>query len=88
VFVNGKSLMENAGLLTDVRVKVRDWVSACLLVAKVWASHLYRISPAGELRGLCVVPLTLPCIVSLDWFVRHPETLLLRRRRYSTAGKM
>lgn len=31
--VNGKSLIEQAGLqLCDVRVKVRDWVSACMLV--------------------------------------------------------
>jgi DNA-binding transcriptional LysR family regulator len=31
--VNGESLMEQAGLqLSDVRVTVRDWISACLLV--------------------------------------------------------
>ena len=33
--VNGKSLMEKAGLqLSDIRVTVRDWISACKLVAE------------------------------------------------------
>jgi DNA-binding transcriptional LysR family regulator len=84
--VNGQSLMENAGLKwTDVRVKVRDWVSACLLAGEGLGVALVPESALPEtLRGLCVVPLPLPCIVSLDWFVRHREMHLLRRRRYST----
>ncbi|MGK3194273.1 LysR family transcriptional regulator [Enterobacter soli] len=57
--VNGQSLMENAGLqLTDVRVKVRDWVSACLLAGEGLGVALVPESALPEtLRGLCVVPL-------------------------------
>lgn len=56
--VNGQSLMENAGLqLTDVRVKVRDWVSACLLAGEGMGVALVPESALPEeLRGLCVVP--------------------------------
>jgi len=58
--VNGRSLMENAGLqLTDVRVKVRDWVSACMLVGEGMGVALVPESALPEeLHGLCVVPLT------------------------------
>lgn len=58
--VNGQSLMENAGLqLTDVRVKVRDWVSACLLAGEGMGVALVPESALPEeLRGLCVVPVT------------------------------
>ena len=57
--VNGRSLMENAGLqLTDVRVKVRDWVSACMLVGEGMGVALVPESALPEeLHGLCVVPL-------------------------------
>lgn len=56
--VNGKSLMEQAGLqLSDVRVTVRDWISACLLVLEGMGVALIPESALpGELRGLCVVP--------------------------------
>ncbi|MDD7995411.1 MULTISPECIES: LysR family transcriptional regulator [Kosakonia] len=58
--VNGKSLMEQAGLqLSDVRVKVRDWSSACLLVREGMGVALVPESALPvELRGLCVVPVT------------------------------
>lgn len=58
--VNGKSLMEKAGLqLPDIRVTVRDWISACKLVAEGMGVALVPESALpGELRNLCVVPLT------------------------------
>lgn len=58
--VNGKSLMEQAGLrLSDVRVTVRDWLSACLLVREGMGAALIPESALPvELRGLCVVPVT------------------------------
>lgn len=58
--VNGESLMEQAGLqLSDVRVTVRDWISACLLVREGMGVTLIPESALpGELRGLCVVPVT------------------------------
>lgn len=58
--VNGKSLMEQAGLrLSDVRVTVRDWISACLLVREGMGVALIPESALPvELRGLCVVPVT------------------------------
>lgn len=58
--VNGKSLMEQAGLhLSDVRVKVRDWISACMLVREGMGVALIPESALPvDLRGLCVVPLT------------------------------
>lgn len=58
--VNGKSLMEQAGLqLSDIRVKVRDWSSACLLVREGMGVALVPESALPvELRGLCVVPVT------------------------------
>lgn len=58
--VNGKSLIEQAGLhLSDVRVKVRDWVSACLLVREGMGVALVPESALpAELRGLCVMPVT------------------------------
>ncbi|RDK15525.1 MULTISPECIES: LysR family transcriptional regulator [Enterobacterales] len=58
--VNGKSLMEQAGLrLSDVRVTVWDWISACLLVREGMGVALIPESALPvELRGLCVVPVT------------------------------
>lgn len=58
--VNGKSLMEKAGLqLSDIRVTVRDWISACKLVAEGMGVALVPESALPEaLRNLCVVPVT------------------------------
>ena len=58
--VNGKSLMEMAGLqLSDIRVTVRDWISACKLVGEEMGVALVPESALPEtLRNLCVVPLT------------------------------
>lgn len=60
--VNGKSLIEQAGLqLCDVRVKVRDWVSACMLVREGMGVTLVPESALpAELRGLCVMPVAPP----------------------------
>lgn len=82
--VNGKSLIEQAGLqLCDVRVKVRDWVSACMLVREGMGVTLVPESALpAELRGLCVMPVAPLYIVNLVWFVRHPEKLLVPRRHY------
>lgn len=57
--VNGKSLMEQAGLrLTDIRVNVRDWISACLLVCEGMGVTLVPESALpAVLQGGCVVPL-------------------------------
>ena len=58
--VNGKSLMEMAGLqLSDIRVTVRDWISACKLVGEEMGVALVPESALPEtLRNLCVAPLT------------------------------
>lgn len=58
--VNGKSLMEKAGLqLSDIRVTVRDWISACKLVGEGMGVALVPESALPEeLRSLCVVPVT------------------------------
>lgn len=58
--VNGKSLIEQAGFqLSDVRVKVRDWISACMLVREGMGVALVPESALPtELRGLRVVPVT------------------------------
>ncbi|THB81959.1 LysR family transcriptional regulator, partial [Pantoea allii] len=58
--VNGKSLIEQAGFqLSDVQVKVRDWISACLLVREGMGVALVPASALpAELRGLSVVPVT------------------------------
>ncbi len=58
--VNGKSLMEKAGLqLVDIRVTVRDWISACKLVAEGLGVAIVPESALPEaLRNLCVVPVT------------------------------
>jgi len=57
--VNGKSLIEEAGFqLSDVQVKVRDWISACLLVREGMGVALVPESALPtKLRGLSVVPL-------------------------------
>lgn len=57
--VNGKSLMEKAGLqLSDLRVTVRDWMSACILVREGMGVALIPESTLPEEhRGLSVVPL-------------------------------
>jgi len=58
--VNGKRLIEQAGFqLSDVQVKVRDWISACLLVREGMGVALVPESALpAELRGLSVVPVT------------------------------
>lgn len=58
--VNGKSLIEQAGLqLSDVRIKVRDWISACMLVRENMGIALVPESALpAERRGLSVVPIT------------------------------
>lgn len=58
--VNGKSLIEQAGLqLFDVRIKVRDWISACMLVRENMGVALVPESALpAERRGLSVVPIT------------------------------
>ena len=58
--VNGKSLIEQAGLqLSDVRIKVRDWISACMLVRENMGVALVPESALpAERRGLSVVPIT------------------------------
>lgn len=58
--VNGKSLMEKAGFpLSDIRVTVRDWISACKLVGEEMGVALVPESALPEtLRNLCVVPVT------------------------------
>jgi len=57
--VNGKSLMEQAGLtLADVRVTVRDWMSASVLVREgMGVALLPESTLPEEQRGLCVLPL-------------------------------
>jgi len=57
--VNAKSLMAQAGLeLSDIRITVRDWISACLLVREGMGVALIPQSALpGELRGLTVAPL-------------------------------
>ncbi len=58
--VNGKSLMVQASLaLSDVRVTVRDWMSASVLVREGMGVALIPESTLPEeQRGLCVLPLT------------------------------
>lgn len=58
--VNGNSLMAQAGLaLSDVRVTVRDWMSASVLVREGMGVALIPESTLpDEQRGLCVLPLT------------------------------
>ncbi|ENP7130964.1 LysR family transcriptional regulator [Raoultella sp. YJ] len=58
--VNGKSLMEKTGFpLSDIRVTVRDWISACKLVGEEMGVALVPESALPEtLRNLCVVPVT------------------------------
>ncbi|AVV39757.1 LysR family transcriptional regulator (plasmid) [Pantoea vagans] len=58
--VNGKSLIEQAGLqFSDVRIKVRDWISACMLVRENMGVALVPESALpAERRGLSVVPIT------------------------------
>lgn len=57
--VNGQSLMEQAGLhLSDVRVTVRDWASACVLVREGMGVALVPESTLpNEQRGMRVMPL-------------------------------
>lgn len=58
--VNGKSLVEQAGLhLADVRVTVRDWISACMLVREDMGVAIVPESALPEdRRGLRMLPLT------------------------------
>lgn len=57
--VNGKTLMEQAELrLSDIRVTVRDWISACMLVREGMGVALLPESTLPEdMRGLRVIPL-------------------------------
>lgn len=57
--VNGNSLMAQAGLaLSDVRVTVRDWISASVLVREgMGVALLPESTLPEERRGLCVLPL-------------------------------
>ena len=57
--VNGQSLMEQAGLyLSDVRVTVRDWASACMLVREGMGVALVPESTLPDAQcGLRVMPL-------------------------------
>lgn len=57
--VNGLSLMKKAGLnLTDIRVTVRDWASACVLVREGMGIALMPESTLPEEQhGLRVIPL-------------------------------
>jgi DNA-binding transcriptional LysR family regulator len=59
---HGQSLVERAGLrLTDVRVTVRDWASACMLVREDMGVALVPESTLPEdQRGLRVMQLTPP----------------------------
>jgi DNA-binding transcriptional LysR family regulator len=57
--VNGRSLAEQAGLsLEDVRVTVRDWVSACVLVREGLGVALVPEStlPQNQ-QGIRAIPL-------------------------------
>ncbi|WP_285721477.1 MULTISPECIES: LysR family transcriptional regulator [unclassified Pantoea] len=58
--INGKSLIEQAGFqFSDVRIKVRDWISACMLVREGMGVALVPESALpAERRGLSVVPIT------------------------------
>lgn len=60
--VNGQSLMKQAGLqLSDIRVTVRDWASACVLVREGMGLALIPESTLpDEQRGLRVMPLNPP----------------------------
>ncbi len=60
--VHGRSLVERAGLrLPDVRVTVRDWASACMLVREGMGVALVPESALPEdRRGLRVMPLMPP----------------------------
>ncbi|WP_197740900.1 LysR family transcriptional regulator [Pantoea agglomerans] len=60
--VNGKRLMEQSGFhLSDVRVKVRDWISACMLVREGMGVALVPESALpAERRGLSVMPVIPP----------------------------
>lgn len=57
--MNGNSLMAQAGLaLSDVRVTVRDWTSASVLVREgMGVALLPESTLPEERRGLCVLPL-------------------------------
>lgn len=82
--VNGQRLMSDAGLeMTDVRVTVRDWASACVLVREGLGVSLVPESTLPEDRhGLRVMPLR-PLIqrmfglVSSDAGKASPATRLL-----------
>lgn len=58
--VNGQRLMEQAGLqLEDVRITVRDWASACVLVREGLGSSLVPESTLPvDRHGLRVLPVT------------------------------
>ena len=57
--VNGQRLMSDAGLeMADVRVTVRDWASACVLVREgLGVSLVPESTLPGDRHGLRVMPL-------------------------------
>ena len=60
--MHGRSLVEQAGLrLPDIRVTVRDWASACMLVREGMGVALVPESTLpDDRRGLRVMQLTPP----------------------------
>lgn len=76
--MNGQSLVEQAGLaLSDIRVTVRDWNSACMLVKEGLGVTLIPDSALPtEQRGMRVMQLAPLFIGSLDWSVRAPAARL------------
>ncbi|WP_210531329.1 LysR family transcriptional regulator substrate-binding protein, partial [Pantoea ananatis] len=58
--VNPKSLAEQAGLqISDIRITVRDWISACMLVRENMGVALIPQSALpADLHGLSVITVT------------------------------
>jgi len=58
--VNAKSLAEQAGLqISDIRITVRDWISACMLVRENMGVALIPQSALpADLSGLSVISIT------------------------------
>ncbi len=71
--VNGQRLMEDAGLqLSDVRITVRDWASACVLVREgLGVSLVPESTLPSDRQGLRVLPVS-PAIRRVFGLVRSP----------------
>ncbi|WP_254051322.1 LysR family transcriptional regulator [Stenotrophomonas sp. SAU14A_NAIMI4_5] len=71
--VNGQRLMEDAGLqLSDVRITVRDWASACVLVREgLGVSLVPESTLPSDRQGLRVLPVA-PVIRRVFGLVRSP----------------